>query len=599
MVKFSKNDEIDVEIYGDSLNRRGYILIDKNEAVDSLSYLQSRYQTLANRALFTIKLKSGCRFFTLDKVAIYKYLTMYEGCPERYFHTGKTQSFSLDKNRVLDKLVSNGKAVEFLKLYMEHRSVKSKYSSLKSLLNVCNQQHGMDYKGHALYKVPFEASVQKNLRFNYRQCDIISQIPKSICDVISVEDGYFLAWGDFAQSDFRIAYNLFIRSEENDAIMEQYEDKYEALARIVNKKLGKEFDFEKFQEDRKMYKRLTLATVYGTRSSVVPEEQDFIKMFTEFLMQCPKYAEYVRRLEEHLLMKSPIAVYSYFGHEQFIYVDTYEKNSMVYDALNSPVQTGTSEIVIRTVNSILNMARACGLDEDQFDIYLTRHDEPVFRIRKDAINYLWILEEHSRVLVDDWSELAIDFDYGYHYKQPDEELRALAARCIEQHKDRITVLKPGKKIDTEYYPIKPLFIINIHWIPVEESGNTIVVFSQQNTNKAIFSIFETLDEEEIIHSIRLRIKDAEPDICSVYAGVFVRNNFFSKEDYFGNTHVVYRQEISPNLNTAVRLCKGMVNMYCRKNRFTIPDSCPTPLPAFPEELSILIPSKPKEGAGNG
>lgn len=62
-----------------------------------------------------------------------------------------------------------------------------------------------------------------------------------------------------------------MRSPENDEIMNRYEDKYEALARIVSKSLGREFDLDKFKTDRKLYKKLTLATVYGMADSGVPE----------------------------------------------------------------------------------------------------------------------------------------------------------------------------------------------------------------------------------------------------------------------------------------------------------------------------------------
>lgn len=296
-------------------------------------------------------------------------------------------------------------ATEFLTQYMAHRSMKSKRDSLRKLVEGCKNSVAKDRYGRDLAKIPFIASEQVNRRFNYKNYDIISQIPKSEASMIGVEDGYFLAWGDFAQSDFRVAYNLFMRSPENDEIMNRYEDKYEALARIVSKSLGREFDLDKFKTDRKLYKKLTLATVYGMADSGVPEENEFIQMFSQFLSTCDKYVEYRKRISDNSLMQTPIRITSYFGYDQYAMPDSRNADKLMYDALNMPNQTGTSELVILTVNSILETARECGLSEDQFGLYLTRHDEPIFRIKEDAMEYLWILKKHSTILVDDWTPL--------------------------------------------------------------------------------------------------------------------------------------------------------------------------------------------------
>lgn len=587
MFRVTRSDYVDVDAYDEALNRLGYVFYDFDEAKLELDYLSSRYQTLANRALFIMKLHSGGRFFTLDKNSIFRYLTTVEGCPEHYFFTGKTSDFSIDKNRVLSKLVSNGKAIEFLTEYMGHRSTKTKYDNLKKLLTVCSEVVAEDDKGRHLCKIPFTASVQTNRRFNYRQFDIISQIPKDVANIISADSGYFLAWGDFEQSDFRIAYNLFMRSDENDAIMNKYDDKYEALARIVHQRLGKPFDLEKFKEERAVYKRMTLATVYGTRNSVVPEEQEFIKMFSTFLMQCPAYVEYYNRLVDHSSLKSPIAVTSYWGYEQYISCETYDNNRLLFEALNTPVQTGTSEVVILTINSILKMARECGLSEDQFGAYFTRHDEPLFRIREDAIDYLWILKLHSKVLVDNWAPLAMEFDFGYHYKEPDDVLRAKAKEVYDKCVDS-EVGAGNSIVDSEYFPIKPLFMVDLHCIPIPGTGVTITALMDEKTGETMFSIFETEDIEQVVNNIKLKIRSAEVRIAEKYDNVLVKSNFCSGEDFIGGTHVVYRQEYNAAMNKVVGLCKGMVALYCAKNGIAPPDNCTEKLSEFPPRLEILI-----------
>ena len=116
--------------------------------------------------------------------------------------TGKTKSYSLDSKRVLGVLYERGFATEFIENYIEHKSWSAKCSKLQTILDSCTEEAGISKYGKKLYKLPFSASLETNRRFNYHNFDIISQIPKTMTNCISVEDGYFLAWGDFAQSDF-------------------------------------------------------------------------------------------------------------------------------------------------------------------------------------------------------------------------------------------------------------------------------------------------------------------------------------------------------------------------------------------------------------
>lgn len=79
----------------------------------------------------------------------------------------------------------------------------------------------------------------------------------------------------------------------------------------------------------------------------------------------------------------PFAVKSYFGHEEIINVDSYDRNPL-FKALNTPIQAGTSEVVILTVNKILDMFYELGYTEDDVSVYMVRHDEPVFKVKETA-----------------------------------------------------------------------------------------------------------------------------------------------------------------------------------------------------------------------
>ena len=74
-----------------------------------------------------------------------------------------------------------------------------------------------------LTAIPFLAQKNINLRFNYSNENIIS-FPKEISAMIKAPEGHILAWGDFAQSDARIAYNTLLKDEENYKYISAFPD---------------------------------------------------------------------------------------------------------------------------------------------------------------------------------------------------------------------------------------------------------------------------------------------------------------------------------------------------------------------------------------
>ena len=105
---------------------------------------------------------------------------------------------------------------------------------------------------------------------------MISQIPKDYAKFISVEEGYFLAWGDFAQADLRIAYNLLLRNEENYGLMASVTDKYEGIARLVADANNEPFDYEKFKAERNLYK------VYVLERSALKEKRKKVTLLKSY-----------------------------------------------------------------------------------------------------------------------------------------------------------------------------------------------------------------------------------------------------------------------------------------------------------------------------
>lgn len=581
MHKFKKTDSPDIELYENHLRKNGYIVYDQELMQKIWQYATAESTTRSQQAVDTMLFKSGGRCCALSRDVILNYLLNFERCPEHYFSKKGMDGYSLDKNKVLMKLYGNNYATEFLDNYMEYKSLVSKCGKIRGILEGCNVSCGADRDGVSLKRIPYSVNQQKNLRYNYRDQDIIG-IPKDYNACISVEDAYFLAWGDFAQSDFRIAYNLFMRSQQNDEIMNKYEDKYEALARMVAQKEGTVFDKEQFLQERQIYKRLTLATVYGTRNSTVPEEDRFVKRMTEFLNHCPKYVEYVKRLNDRCNIGLPMVLEGYFGDEETV-ANKYNREDIINDSLNTPIQMGTSEIVILTVNAILSKFKELGYSEDDVSVYYVRHDEPVFKVSEETLKDAWVFDEFSTILIDDWTPLRLDFDFGYHYKQSDEELVEKIKSCYESNQNRVTKYEMEYKIDTEYYPIPPTAVLFMEKIVIPEVNKTIVAIYSEKFNAVNYHLINSSIDEEVQLAIKENVRNLLLDLSKLgFCGVHIFSDFMSDEDFASNTYVKYEIKSDNSLANVVTLCRYMTCLFVKKNQL----SCDVVAPAVENEEFI-------------
>lgn len=584
MLKFSKEDTIDTVLYEERLRKDGFIVYDRTKMALTYNYECAHYKTLASLACDKMIHHSAWRFKTLSRDAVLDYLMDCERCPEKYFKKRKTKDYSLDSKKVLEKLRINGYANEFLEYYMSYKSKKSKCSKVGKMMDRQVVPAGKNRDGVDIHKISFTVAQQKNMRYNYSNDDIIA-IPKEYNNCITVEDGYFLAWGDFAQSDFRIAYNLFMRSPENDAIMNMYDDKYEALARIVAKSEGKKFDLEQFKADRSLYKQLTLATVYGTRSSVVQEQAEFITKFYEFLKKCPKYVEYEHRLRERVKLKVPIIVKSYFGHSEACAIQ-YNSDDTVHDALNAPVQTCTSEVVILTTNKILDTFYSMGYTEDDISIYYVRHDEPIFKISERIKKDMWVFNQTDKILVDNWSPLSMSFNYGYYYKVPDEELENEIHQVYEENVDKIDVFEVGTEIDTEYYPVAAICTLSCAEYKVSD-GNTIICIYDDMYNKVAYYLCNSTNDDEVFEFVQKTIAEKESALYEQgFRGIHIISNFMSGEFRCGKSLIKFTQAENEYTINVAKFCRYMTYRYCKKHNIAT-----DLLPPYKEDEQLITTAK--------
>ena len=229
----------------------------------------------------------------------------------------------------------------------------------------------------------------------------------------------------------------------------------------------------------------------------------------------------------------PFAVKSYFGHEEIINVDSYDRNPL-FKALNTPIQAGTSEVVILTVNKILDMFYELGYTEDDVSVYMVRHDEPVFKVKETAKKDLWVFKQATDIIVDNWVPLRIDFSPGYYYREVDEDLQKEMQQSYEENADKIEYFESDEENNgEEYYPISPILNMSIYYEKLEDC--TLLCFCDIDKNRIDAKIIKTLDDDVIKQYVYSKLPVIEEKAFSQgYFAVMIYNNYYDDKLYLND-----------------------------------------------------------------
>ena len=330
--------------------------------------------------------------------------------------------------------------------------------------------------------------------------------------------GYTLVKGDFAQSDLKIVYNMMLKDPSNLDIMYNYPDSYEGISRVVE---GPMFNKEKFLEERHLYKQNTLAPIYGAESSESFEGQRIVNNINDYLKTLSVYSEFKKRIEKRIETGLPVYVRTYFGNEVPIDSTNRSPKDVMHAALNAPVQTGTSEIVIACANAIMDKFAENGITEENGGIYLylNRHDELIFMINNDYLNYSWIFQECEDILVDDWMPLKIEFSYSDNYIVPNDNLDRLCKSSYKRKEPiNISELITKAKSSEFFIPCDDTLRLALGCVVGKDKSVVSLLNVDKNTYKVMD--IDTTDLNEIVKYVLLKIggKKAEllkDDVTSV------------------------------------------------------------------------------------
>lgn len=574
MLVFTHTDLVDTSKYEEHLRYRGYIYIDLELMKDKLKDYKERqdtYRILALNAM-NISVPFNKRYAELSKTTILNYLI--EDCylDENNFRKKGTNGLSLDAKKVIAPLLSRltGYPKEMLQYYTEFNSLKSKNSRITNVVSGKELEEGLLTRdGSRIAKLNFSVSVQENLRYNYKDEDIIS-LSKDYKSCTVVPEGYFLAWGDYAQSDWRIAYNLLVRDERNSSIMDACNDKYEGLARVLAEFYDETFDLDEFKANRDLYKVYVLQTIYGQRNGLDEKSDQFIHRFTKYLETCPRYMKYYNDLQKRCKFGTSVEVVSYFGFSQLLSSGLKPKDA-INKALNTPNQTGTSEIVILSVNAIMYKFANLGYSEEDVAVYFVRHDEPIFILKENVVKDLWVFADCKDIYVDDWTPLSLTFKFGYRYGEEDSDLYARYELSTAANISRInTEVVVGEHYD--YSPMPKILFMSVCAMSTV-GGEILITYYAYEDNLASFELLNGNEYDN--SSLQKHITDKMKVFTITarqkgYNSIECNANFF-KVDFSGVLRVFYTNEHLDLYNKAILLSEAYLLDRMGKRHETLDD----------------------------
>lgn len=576
MIKLSKDSPIDFNQYLMDLSELGYVYMNKRVLDTVIRELPNTLSSARYLVEDVMATKSAYFISTLNRKNVVTYLKQFENCPDFYFKVKNIDGDSLDSKKVLKPLLEKGYANEFINKYMDYTSMSSMSGFMnKSIKSMAVDTDLKTSNGDELCKIKFHYEQQPNLRV-YTKDSNIQGIPKKYCNMMEAPDGYVLVSGDFAQSDMRIAYSMMLRDDENIKIMSKYDDIYEGYFRII---LGDDFNLEEFKTHRQEYKAFALAPIYGASYSVTELGRRIVNIANKYLDNFPVYKEYKRRLQRRIDLGLPVVTKSYFGYQDTVISNSYDKSkSLMNFALNSPIQTGTSEIVISVERYIMEEFKKLGITSDNQGIfaYLNRHDELIFLVKEEYLKYSYIFQNAETVQVDDWFPLKIQFSYHRKYTVEDEQLNNFAKRYYKSSSE-LEVPTPGKGPKSFYIPTDDIIEIAVGTYNVPNTTDVILSYYDYINERCMFEIVKDADADKIFQSVQSKIALSRDKLLSNGVNVVIVCSQLQLQDSLANVHgllIKNTRSYKPSIfSISQQLAEYMGMKYCNKNNIEYDSIC--------------------------
>lgn len=497
MLNLTSKDSPDFELYESEIGAEGtYVYVDVDKYIQHLNELEPLRDTAMIEVREMLGIMSNSYYQKPTPSRLQSTLLEFGGIESTdmmvYNSRVKDKTISTDAQKVIAPLVRKLEAkdmkgrltyvesmsLKLLKSYQIYSSLKSAVNNATAKIDLFRPVAKLDYGGKVLHAIDFRYTRAETSRYYTRE-DNLQGWNKRFLDSLTVPRDYVLWWGDMSQIDLRVALNCILKSQilgpdmnaedvqialkkqaDFQEIMNSYEDKYEAFARIVHKELGREFDVEKFKQDRPKYKVGVLARMYGTGMQTLIDsfngDTEFAQMLNDYFLQHAQYQALIKNMEALIALKCNVLVRDYFNVERVVEVNGVNSNQILDQLLNTPVQSTSNSIVILWVLSILKRFRDMGYGPNMIRVYMIRHDEAVLMLHKSLLPHIWIFEDYSKIAVDDWSELTIHSGMGTYYGVEDPNVMRVYKEICDKHRHEFTPRLVTEPRPDPYTPVSDI-----------------------------------------------------------------------------------------------------------------------------------------------
>ena len=269
-------DKIDFKRYEDELNvDLASVFINKTQFTCKVSYIEAQQRLLTYDLNLEMGLLSRQTHRIVNKDSMIELLVSY-GVDRKKFKAKNVSGLSLDSKKVIAPILTDFKnknnpfsytdIITFLENYQHMKRLGTLVGFGRNIFSRAEESQEVNRIGEPLRKVRFTYTRSQNNRY-YTKNENIQAMGKEYLSCIQPPAGYVLVSADGSQADFREACEMLFL--DNPEFAEFYHaeptDKYKAIAKFIKARLGIPFDEEEYKESRKIYKELTLSTIYGKK----------------------------------------------------------------------------------------------------------------------------------------------------------------------------------------------------------------------------------------------------------------------------------------------------------------------------------------------
>jgi len=466
MFFLSKDRVIDMQRIGEILNEDRKIFVHSQKArTEMMPKLMAMKNSRVEQFLTYIAGVLGQRPFQISDKVILDFLEQ-SGMPaktyERAMKTEKSKGFSFDA-KVKQYMIDNDFYADAAIFHQQQYALGLAHTQATKIgYNYKNETQSND--NLTISEMHYNLSTSENRRFNTKDEHVIG-FDVHNRTLMTVPDGYLMLAADFPQIDGRVALDLYFKTDLVKEITQVSDDAYLAFKEIqrhvhhmINldkqeKALNSEtpVDMEDLTEEinrftesvepfrnkaeRDIYKVIALSTVYGAEKAKIKKADWALRRLKDAIEITGRYTAvsyYMKLLER---VGYPVVMKSRYGYKRTIMEhNTY---NMMTVGLNSPVQSTSSEIILMFIQEVIDHFRSLGYDKDDICLMVNRHDEPIFKIKKEVFEQnVEFLSQVSHILVQGWKPFKMDWTVGYDYGVSIEEYQSLIDEQEQMYDDR-------------------------------------------------------------------------------------------------------------------------------------------------------------------